>query len=180
MSRIREPIKTALRPARESDLALIYNSWAYQIRHSEPFCLMNPEQFREHKVSIIEPLLERLGATVIYDDDEGAVNDEHVLGWCVIDAANCVIHFIYVKGDWRHCGYGQKLLDYAFPNWRHEALKFSHQSRSSLHLAKKWGALFDPYSVALNETNASVKAPFLPEHRSVFWYKLPGEREAAR
>lgn len=151
-----EAIKTAIRAGRMEDLPLIFNSFCHQIRHAEPFCLMDPDQFRSHKVQIIEPLLERFGATVIYDADDGAIDDAHVLGWCVVNVPNCVIHFVYVKSDWRHCGFAQKLLDHALPSWRRESLKFSHQSRSSLYLAKKYGALFDPYSVALNEKRVAL------------------------
>lgn len=104
-----------VRNGRPEDEACVFATWLNSYKHGSPFCRRVPDgiYFAQHH-AVIERLLKRSVvrvATIPEDDDV-------ILGWACYEPAiedggftvPAIIHYVYVKPDFRKAGVAQKLL----------------------------------------------------------------------
>ncbi len=125
------------------DDPIIYAPWCNHIRRVEPFSGFDPQEFRDHKKGVLESLVARHGAAVICHRSLPQV----VHGWICGDPVSCVCHFLYVKDDFRGKGIARRLIEGMFPLREHAKHYYTHKTRQSPALAKKFNFLYDPYRI---------------------------------
>lgn len=139
-----------VREAIESDHACIYATWLNSYRHNSSFAarIGNSVYFASQH-SVIERLLERgrvLVATIEEDPDV-------ILGWCCYEPHNdeiegleipAVIHYVYVKPNFRKSGVAKSLLDGA----RLDGAMYTHETNAvaSFLRPKMRKMVFNPYA----------------------------------
>jgi GNAT superfamily N-acetyltransferase len=96
-----------LRPFRESDRNFIVRGWASEMRRSAFSRHVPPEVYWPCQHELVAQLL-KLGTTIVACDPD---NEEHVYGAVVYQPADlAIVHWCYVKGDYRRVGLASALL----------------------------------------------------------------------
>jgi GNAT superfamily N-acetyltransferase len=124
------------------DDPIIFAPWCNHIRRVEPFNAFNPQEFRDHKKFVLERLVAQHGVTVACHRDLPQV----VHGWICHSYFEGVCHFLYVKDDFRGKGIARALLRGAMPASEQNHY-YTHKTRQSLTLAKKFGFTYNPYLI---------------------------------
>lgn len=105
-----------VREAVESDHACVYATWLNSLKHNSQFAarISNGIYFAQQH-AVIERLLKRSRTLVATIEEDPSV----ILGWCCYEPASdelgivipAVIHYVYVKPNFRRSGVASKLLD---------------------------------------------------------------------
>ena len=135
--------QVGLRPAHLGDMNFIYNSWMKQVRTHQPFDKMSPEDFKAHKVKVIDPILESCNVIMAHDPESENVD----WGYVVFNGDVC--HFVYVKGDFRDKGFGKALMSAAFEDFQKKTVYCTHLAQSFKKLREPWKLCWDPYRCSI-------------------------------
>lgn len=138
-----------IRPAKESDISFIFNSWLQSFRDSPtvrgiPNTLYYKEQHR-----LIEDLLKRDTCRVILAVNEK--DEEQIFGYIIFETYGenlpLVMHWIYVKHPFRNFKIGSQLIEECHktaPN----IVTYSHKSKLSDKLMKnRQHYIYNPYNL---------------------------------
>lgn len=127
-----------LRRATSDDLRFIAASWYddYWSRWGKKHC--DRRLFHDGQGARIDRLLTRCDALVAYLPE---VPDE-VLGWAVLDDKHEVVHYCYVKGEYRRMGIATGLVR------GHDVKWFSHSVDTTGGIfAKKFNLKYNPFTL---------------------------------
>lgn len=136
---IREMIK--------DDYPIIFNSWlkSYSKEYVKHKNVPNAIYYQgQHR--LIEHLLASSSALVAVDEED----DNIVLGYCVgskIDDT-FIVHYIYVKKDFRGMNIASSILRYAGVT-PESNMVYTHYTPSGAALAQKFNAIYHPYILLL-------------------------------
>jgi GNAT superfamily N-acetyltransferase len=117
-----------IRVMKESDLSFIFNSWLKSFFHSSSFAkdIDKDIYYKYHKL-VIERILSRLPTVYVACD---STHLETVFGYILGEGE--VLHFLYVKKDFRKLGIGTSLLEvYGVPEY------ISHLTKDAKKLSDK-------------------------------------------
>jgi GNAT superfamily N-acetyltransferase len=135
----KEECPIALRDGSRDDWAFVYATWLRQMKRCSRFtkCIPNDVFFPAHHRSIERVLMR--GATLsIAADPE---SDVTIWGYIVSEAD--VVHFLYVKGEFRERGIARRLLSKAG-----RKLQFSQWTDGANLLLKNYPqAIYNPYAM---------------------------------
>lgn len=116
------------------EFPLVYDAWANSFRKS-PWagCVRNCDWDEVSRNSINE-ILNR-GARVICATADMEGGGRRVLGYSVSEPASCVLHWLFVKRDYRGMGVGMELLRETTRDWPPSSSrvprKYTHRTRAS-------------------------------------------------
>lgn len=131
-----------LRPATESDVPFIFNSWLKCYRHSNNTrgC-ENPVYFAQHHI-LLEGLCKR--STILIACNENDISQ--IYGYVCSEMVEgvLVVHFIYVKEMFRKFGVAN-ILAAAIGFEREAPVFYTHRTFSSEGLEKKFKIVYNPY-----------------------------------
>ncbi len=125
------PPKLKLRPAEESELNFLRNSWFKSYRASVPD--IRQDVYDEEQNKLIERLLKKHPPIVATLE---AVPDE-IVAWACREFHRPVTHYIYVKQAYRRIGVGSVLA--AATDF------YTHYTRAGVPLALRVGARYNHY-----------------------------------
>jgi len=125
-------------PGDERDHAFVYATWLQSYRKLSDFAKpIAREVYFPAQHDRIERLL-RIGRLHVAVP-EGSSGMHTILGYCVTDGA--LLHWVYVKGNWRQMGIAGKLLEgrglQQFTHWTYD---FDHMARRLANLK------YNPYA----------------------------------
>lgn len=126
----------ALRPATPADANLIRHDWflSYRNNGSKDVSELRPDVYNQQNI-LIEQLLAECPPIVATFPQ---VPDE-IVGWVCRDLKRPIIHFVYVKYDYRRTGIGSALVA--------GANQHTHKTRAGELLFRPLGNTFNPYSL---------------------------------
>ena len=143
------PVK--IRDMEEDDIGFVYNTWLKSHRDGVPAKhITNDVYFAEHK-KIIEKKLQLSNILMLCDKDDTS----QLYGYIVVeqptDTVN-IIHYIYIKYNFRKFGLGKHLLLAAIPAIGTKPVFVSHRpiTRSYGFTETKWGKLKEQYNLVYN------------------------------
>src|SRR5690349_7490122 len=122
----------------DSDHAFVYATWLQSFRSLSDFAKPIPKDiYFPHQHDRIERLLKRAKLEVAIPAGESD-RLHTILGYAVTDGA--LLHWLYVKGNWRRMGIGSELLR------GKELREFTHWTYDFDHIATKQPQLkYNPY-----------------------------------
>jgi GNAT superfamily N-acetyltransferase len=131
----------SLRPGGPDDLPFVFATWLRSYKRSSSFARRVPNDvFYKFHHQAIERILVRTSAQlrIAHAPDAPGV----ILGYAVTEPG--VVHFVYVKGDFRRFGIGSALLAHVDVN----ACVFTHWTEGWDLLLKRWPqAQYNPYLI---------------------------------
>ena len=142
-----------IRPANASDIGFIFNSWLKSFRNSDfAINISNEIYYAEHH-KVIESLLKNYNVLVAVNSDD--LNQ--IYGFiCGGHTENILtIHYVYVKHTFRKMGIGELLLN-SFEHNPEYASIYTHRTKSSNQLSKKYNFIYHPY-VGVNSDSYNKK-----------------------
>lgn len=125
-------------PPNPDEYPLIYDAWANSFRKS-PWagCIRNCDYDTVSRATIGEILARGARVNTAVQDLEGG--GRRVMGYSVSEPSPQVLHWLFVKRDYRGMGVGTQLLRDTVKDWSTlEAFRYSHRTRASqkfLHTA---------------------------------------------
>ena len=138
-----------VREAVESDHACVFATWLHSYRHNSQFTKRIPDgiYYSKHH-SVIENLLKRSKLVIATTEEDTSV----ILGWSCYESSEsiaglivpAIIHYVYVKPDFRKAGVATKLLEeVAGPG-----VMYSHETFMvrGLMMSKLKRPVFNPYA----------------------------------
>lgn len=131
------PDRFATRAGRQEDMAFIFATWLQCYKHSSSFARHIPKKvyFEQHH-AIVERLLARCEVLVCTLAD----SDSTIVGYVVRGPG--ILHFVYVKKDFRRMGVASGLLVDVDPN----AMVFTHWTEGFDLILRKWPHMqYNPY-----------------------------------
>jgi hypothetical protein len=131
-----------LRPATESDVPFIFNSWlkCYRHSHNTRGC-ENPVYFAQHHV-LLEGLCKRSNIVMACNENDISQIYGYVCSEMVENVL--VVHFIYVKEMYRKFGVAAMLAE-AVGFKKDAPVFYTHRTYSSEGLEKKFAMVYNPY-----------------------------------
>ncbi len=151
-----------IRPASEGDINFIFSSWLKSYRDSFfANCISTTVYYAEHH-KVVERLLKSCEVYVACSDTDiselyGFICGERVDGILVI-------HYTYVKHNFRWLGIGRKL----FEQFNHDGVGagiYTHLTKSSRPLANKFGFVHSPYVALTAEYRTEAATPLTVEKK---------------
>lgn len=131
-----------LRPATDSDVNFIFNSWLKCYRHSyNTRGCENPVYFAQHH-KLLEGLCKRATITIACNQNDIA----QIYGYIAYERIEglLVVHFAYVKEPFRKFGVAALLAQSAGFK-REDPVLYTHRTYSSEGLEKKFQMVYNPY-----------------------------------
>ena len=127
-----------------ADHPFIYSTWLKSYRHSDWARNMSNDTFFFHHKQIIEAILEcpTTKITLICDQED----PDQLYGYCVARELSdkAVIHFCYVKYNFRKLGLMKQLVENA--GYFSKSITFiTHIPRNYADLKAKWNLEYNPY-----------------------------------
>jgi len=144
-----------LRPLREDDYPLVYdswircawNQWQYQTSRCERcaarFTFVGKDAFCDGMHARISRLLAQCGGSAI--TTPGKEGSPYMVGLLVRDPGLPVLHFLYVLDAWRGMGTATRAMELAFPGFPEAEMAYTQDSQAMPVLRKKWNAKFNPF-----------------------------------
>lgn len=96
------PVTYVLRPGRKSDIPFIIKSWHMTLRHEHTF-LDNDIFFPAYR--------QQMSRIIANSKVTVAANGDSIIGFSITSDPD-VLHFVYVKRDFRHAGVGTDLISH--------------------------------------------------------------------
>lgn len=142
MKQLQLPAPIRVRKALETDINFIFSSWLESFRKSR-FAqdMHNTIYFTEHH-KIIENLLKTCDVWIACSD----VDPSQIFGFlcCEVIDGQFVLHYAYVKHDFRMLGIGSMMLSATAHN-PEVAGFYTHHTLAAMKLAAKYRLLYSPY-----------------------------------
>lgn len=95
----------------EDEYALIFDSWAASFKKSPWAGCVTNDMWADVSRRTMQDVIDRPGTVIecaVMDLPDG---DRRVMGYVVAEPANKILHWLYVKRDYRGMGVGTALLD---------------------------------------------------------------------
>lgn len=128
-----------------NDIPCIFSTWANHVRKADPFCRMNPDEFRDHKRRVMETLIVRAPVAVAHYPG----HPDQILGWMCGDGVKNVLHFVFVKEPFRGNGIARSLVSSEFPWLGERVIYCTHKSLRFGTLSEEFDLVYDPYRISL-------------------------------
>jgi len=149
-----------IRPIRETDHALIIDSWVNSVRYSTPAFFWVPGGlFRSIYRSMVVRLIEskpELFRVLVNEADE-----DQIFAWCCRD--DIAVHFVFVKREFRQEGLAEKLIPGLVVGcgWTPPPVLFTHWTKDCEHMGgiEYKPSLFRELINGLSETMGRGTAP---------------------
>ena len=118
-----------------SDLHFITSSWLQSNRNSDFANYINNGDYYDYHDELIESILKRSMVTMIVD----AEDLNHIYGYMVYENSDndFVLHFIYIKFNYRNFGLAKNALLTIFPNFGNAECKLTHVDRVLTRIVEK-------------------------------------------
>lgn len=151
------PLTFDIRPYTPEDAPFVFSAWCNQIRRVPPLRHLTDEHFREYKVRILEPLLDRAQVLVASNPEL----DAQSYGFIVAETPD-VLHFVYVRSPqlYRRRGVAGALLAAALPAYTQRApLYATHRTKATDcndRLARAWRLVYVPQLAVLSQRSQHV------------------------
>lgn len=132
----------SFRKANEYDVPFIFNSWLKSYRNSHLGSKINSTIFNTEHHKIIEKLLKHSQTIIAHPSDDSS----QIMGYICASyiESNLVIHYIYIKHNFRSLGIGKMLLA-AFHNNKDMPILYTHHTKPMDILQYKFNAIHHPY-----------------------------------
>lgn len=132
-----------IRSVSKDDYPFIFNSWLKSL--SKSFTknnLTDKNVYYQGQHRLIERLLQTSNCHVAVDGDDESI----IVGYLIesVEQSVNVVHYIYVKKDFRNMGIAESLLRHANIG-RGNNIMFTHATVSGFALAQGYGAFYNPY-----------------------------------
>jgi len=129
-----------IRSVEKNDYPLIFNSWLKSL--SKSFSLMDKDMYYQGQHRLIERLLQTSKCHVAVDSEDESI----IVGYLVESALQDVnvVHYIYVKKDFRNMGIAENLLENANIH-KGSNIIYTHATVSGVALAQVYGAFYNPF-----------------------------------
>lgn len=121
---------------RADELPLIYDSWARSFRKS-PYagCVPNHLWDQTSRACISEILMRGARVIVLVTPVEGS-DVRRVIGYSVSEPG--VLHWLYVKDDYRGQGFGRQLLAETVKPWPGSRWYYTHRTNASVNFLGRY------------------------------------------
>lgn len=132
-----------VRPADQSDVSFIFNSWLRSFKKSNQVKEVNAHIYYENQHKVIETLLKRCTVMVGVNPEDAT----QIYGYSVcevIDGVN-VIHYVYVKELFRRLGIGRELVKACGIDLKASAACYTHRTPLSYRIERNVNVVFHPY-----------------------------------
>ena len=149
----------AYRPPNPDDLAFITSSWLKSNRNSDFANFIDNKSYYKLHADLIKDILTRSLVTIICDIEA----PDHIYGYAVYELLNnnLVLHYIYIKFNYRNFGLAKDCLTTIFPDFGTKDIHLTHidQVKTRIiedgkdHLAKKTSCFIkkrDKYKLLYN------------------------------
>jgi len=145
-----------VRNYQDGDESLIYASWiktawSYELQRAKACksigpSLMNKDLFCQEQHALIERLLKRCKILIACNQQF----EDQIYGYIVYEVIDktLVLHFIYIRFDFRQFGIASKLLSLA-NNIKTDDRVYTQPTPAWKHLVSKWGVVFNPFGARL-------------------------------
>lgn len=140
------PIK--IRPATDSDVPFILNSWLKCYRDNGPIAqnVPNTIYFTSHH-KLLQKIIKRSTLLVAVNDTD----ESQIYGYACAERieGHFVLHFVYVKQQFRKMGIGSSLLN----TFEHETSSvgiFTHYTRMAEKMHLKYNMIYHPYVILVD------------------------------
>lgn len=120
-------------PPTADEYPLIYDAWANSFRKS-PWagCIRNCDYDQVSRATIGEILARGARVITAVQDPEGG-GQRRVLGYSVSEPGDQVLHWLFVKRDYRGMQIGTQLLRWTIADWTpYKPWRYSHRTRASV------------------------------------------------
>lgn len=120
------------------ELPLIYDSWTKSYRKSPWAGTIPNNLFEQVQRACIQGVLVH-GAHIVValaPQVPGVFEGRRVMGWICYESSIEVVHYFYVKNDFRGQGIAKALIEHAASTWQKP--RYTHRTRGSAILSKKW------------------------------------------
>lgn len=132
-----------IRQIQKEDYPIIFNSWlkSYSkdfVKHKN----VPSHIYYQGQHILIEKLLENSEVLVAADEEDQSI----VLGYCVGNIVNdvFVVHYLYVKKDFRGMKIATKMLEFAGVK-QDSSIVYTHYTPSGAKFGSKFNAIYHPY-----------------------------------
>lgn len=132
-----------IRPAIEADVNFIFNSWLKSYRNSHFSRFIANEMYYHGQHQLIEHLIRTNKVSVACSDSDPTQLYGYICGG--FEQGFLVIHYAYVKHQFRNFGIGKELLN-SFEQNDNVGL-YTHHTKIAERLAPKFNFHFNPYLV---------------------------------
>jgi len=139
---MKQEIPIILRPATESDIGFIFNSWLKSYRSSAFAKSIINEVYFENHHKIIERLVQENQVIIACDEKDSNQFYGYICAGKVQDHFIC--HYMYVKHSFRGLGIGTELLNY-FDHDIESISIYTHHTRICDKVAEKYNFVYMPY-----------------------------------
>lgn len=129
------------RPHKESDINFIYSTWLKSYRQSSWAEMMPNSVFFSQHAEIIKQIIARptTSITIICNPED----EEQVYGYLVSEANHSILHFAYIKYNYRKLSMMKTLLS-TFGKSTHNTF-ITHLPRHFNNIKDKYGLIYNPY-----------------------------------
>lgn len=139
-----------LRPANQTDVPFIFNSWLKSYRDSAGAkTVSNTVYFAEHH-KLIERIVKNNSVILAVNDSDPS----QIYGYICAGQTEGIftLHYLYVKHNFRNLGIGKVLLN-AFEHDLATAGIYTHHTKIADKIASKYNFVYHPYVLYTLESN---------------------------
>ena len=137
------PVK--IRSLKEEDESFIYSSWLKSYRNSDFASQVSNDIYYSSHKKIIEDLMNNNNVEfkILCEPDD----EEHLYGYLAYEKLGAIniVHFIYVKYNYRKFGLAKQLMEDSIDNLGEQDLYCSHAPKSFKSLKEKYKLVYTPY-----------------------------------
>lgn len=141
MEKIKSP-QVRLRPANQTDVPFIFNSWLKSYRDSGPAKPVSSTVFFSEHHKLIERIVKNNPVIMAVNNDDPS----QIYGYICAGKTEGIftLHYIYVKHNFRNLGVGKALLN-AFEHDISTAAIYTHHTKIADKIASKYNFIYHPY-----------------------------------
>jgi ribosomal protein S18 acetylase RimI-like enzyme len=129
-----------LRPGTVEDHGRVFSDWLHSFWDTAKG-RMPKTVFMGGQHRVVEQLLNRARIVVLSPTDA----PNHIIGWAVGEHLGgvCVLHYAYVKKEYRHLGFAQRLV--AELKTGCDSIQHTHETKAAEGLLTRLGSTFNPF-----------------------------------
>jgi L-amino acid N-acyltransferase YncA len=146
-ARPRQPLPPCvIREARPEDRGFIFGNYLKSAYSSFAYRNMPAPAFQHFAARLLEQLIERSQVLVVHrKDDENALLAFAVSERPFKGMSQIVLHFMYIKHDYREQGLGGAILKAIGHDPDKTQLFATHMTSAWFHIGPKFGAIYNPF-----------------------------------